>query len=42
MRTHGSINPIIKEFNVNYIHGRIKQVEIIVYKTSFSPKAENN
>jgi hypothetical protein len=37
-----STNLIIKELNVNYTHGRIKQVEIIVYKIFFSPKAENN
>jgi hypothetical protein len=42
MRTHGSINLIIKELNVNYTHDRIKQIEIIIYKMFFSPKAENN
>jgi hypothetical protein len=34
-----STNPIIKELNVNYTHGKIKQVEIIVHKIFFSPKA---
>jgi hypothetical protein len=42
MRTHGSINLMIKDLNGNYTHGRIKQIEIIVYKIFFSPKAENN
>jgi hypothetical protein len=42
MRTHGSINLIRKELNVNYTHGRIKQIEIIVYKIFLRPKAENN
>jgi hypothetical protein len=42
MSTHGLINLIIKEFNVNYTHGRIKQIEIIVHRIFFSPKAENN
>jgi hypothetical protein len=42
VETHGSINLIIKELNVNYTHGRIKQVEIIVYKILFSPEAKNN
>jgi hypothetical protein len=37
-----STNLIIKELNVNYTHGRIRQVEIIVYKIFFSPKTENN
>jgi hypothetical protein len=35
-----SINLIIKELNVNYTHGRIKKIEIIVYKISFAPKAK--
>jgi hypothetical protein len=35
MRTHPSIKLIIKELNVNYTHGRIKQIEIIVYKISY-------
>jgi hypothetical protein len=34
MRTHGSINLIIKELNINYTPSRIEQVEIIVYKFS--------
>jgi hypothetical protein len=42
MRTRGSINLSIKELNVNCTHGRMKQVEIIVHKIFFSPKAENN
>jgi hypothetical protein len=33
-RTHGSVNLIIKEVNVNYIHDRMKQIEIIVHKFS--------
>jgi hypothetical protein len=31
---------MIKELNVNYTHGRIKQIEITVYKIFFSPKAQ--
>jgi hypothetical protein len=42
METHGSINLIIKELNVNHTHGRIKQVEIIAYKILFSPEAKYN
>jgi hypothetical protein len=42
MRTHGSINLIIKELNVNYTHDTIKQIETIVYKIFLSPKAQNN
>jgi hypothetical protein len=42
MRTHWSINLIIKELSVYYTHVRLKQIEIIVYKFFFTPKAENN
>jgi hypothetical protein len=45
MRTHRSINLIIRGLNVNYIHDRMKQIDIIVYKflfLFFSPKAENS
>jgi hypothetical protein len=42
MRIYESISLAIKELNVNYSHSRIKQIEIIVYKIFFSPKAENN
>jgi hypothetical protein len=38
MRTHGSINLMIKELNANYTHNRIKQIEIIVHKFLFSPR----
>jgi hypothetical protein len=32
MKTHVTPNLIIKELNVNYTHGRMKQIEIIVCK----------
>jgi hypothetical protein len=31
MRTHGSINLIIKELNTNYTYDKMKQIEIIVH-----------
>jgi hypothetical protein len=30
----------LKELSVNYTHERMKQIEILVYKIFFSPKAE--